>query len=150
MAAIESPLKRTTPERLLICAACSTISCVRDRLATRRRRHPDRAAPRSSCAPLGSSPSANSTTARRLDLDELTHWLCEISHRRITIDPLKVNVNKPPVMSYAFARHNILAVEVLERNRHRQRPAVHGGVEGMLARRCADGASSGSSRIRRT
>ena len=54
---------------------------------------------------------------RKLDLDELTHWLCDISGQPYyRIDPLKVNVNKSTeVMSYAFAqRHNILAVEVHE------------------------------------
>jgi general secretion pathway protein E len=52
---------------------------------------------------------------KKVDLDMLTHWLCELSGQAYyRIDPLKVNVNKSTeVMSYAFAqRHNILAVEV--------------------------------------
>jgi general secretion pathway protein E len=52
---------------------------------------------------------------KKLDLDELTTWLCEQSGQPFFhIDPLKINVNKiTDVMSYAFAqRHNILAVEV--------------------------------------
>jgi len=52
---------------------------------------------------------------KKVDLDMLTHWLCELSGQPYyRIDPLKVNVNKSTeVMSYAFAqRHNILAVEV--------------------------------------
>ncbi len=52
-----------------------------------------------------------------LDLDTLTHWLCEqCGQPYYRIDPLKVNVGRSTdVMSYAFAqRHNILAVEVHE------------------------------------
>ena len=54
---------------------------------------------------------------RKLDLEELTHWLCELAAQPYyRIDPLKVNVNRTTeVMSYAFAqRHNILAVDVLD------------------------------------
>jgi general secretion pathway protein E len=54
---------------------------------------------------------------KTLDLDALTHWLCEqCGQPYYRIDPLKVNVGRSTgVMSYAFAqRHNILAVEVTE------------------------------------
>ena len=45
---------------------------------------------------------------KKIDLDRLTHWLCEISGQPYYhIDPLKVNVNKSTeVMSYAFAQRH--------------------------------------------
>jgi general secretion pathway protein E len=125
MAAIESPLKeRITPERLLDLRSVLD-DLVRAKIVTQRDAEDILIAPRTSkqlhMHPLEIIAERELDDPRRpgkkLDLDELTHWLCEISAQPYyRIDPLKVNVNKSTeVMSYAFAqRHNILAVEVHE------------------------------------
>ncbi len=125
MAAIESPLKeRLTPERLLDLRGVLD-DLVRANIVTQREAEDILIAPRTQkqlhMHPLEVIAERDLDDPRRpgakLDLDELTHWLCEVSGQPYyRIDPLKVNVNKATeVMSYAFAqRHNILAVEVLE------------------------------------
>jgi general secretion pathway protein E len=125
MAAIESPLKdRITPERLLDLRSVLD-DLVRAKIVTQRDAEDILIAPRTSkqlhMHPLEIIAERELDDPRRpgrkLDLDELTHWLCDISGQPYyRIDPLKVNVNKSTeVMSYAFAqRHNILAVEVQE------------------------------------
>ena len=125
MAAIESPLKdRITPERLLDLRSVLD-DLVRAKIVTQRDAEDILIAPRTSkqlhMHPLEIIAERELDDPRRpgkkLDLDELTHWLCDISAQPYyRIDPLKVNVNKSTeVMSYAFAqRHNILAVEVHE------------------------------------
>ena len=125
MAAIESPLKeRITPERLLDLRSVLD-DLVRAKIVTQRDAEDILIAPRTSkqlhMHPLEIIAERELDDLRRpgrkLDLDELTHWLCDISAQPYyRIDPLKVNVNKSTeVMSYAFAqRHNILAVEVHE------------------------------------
>jgi general secretion pathway protein E len=125
MAALESPLKdRIAPERLL-----DLRSVLEDLhkagLVTQRDAEDILIAPRTAkqihMHPLEIIAEREIDDPRRpgkkLDLDFLTHWLCEISGQPYyRIDPLKINVNKSTeVMSYAFAqRHNILAVEVRE------------------------------------
>ena len=125
MAAIESSLKdRITPERLLDLRSVLD-DLVRAKIVTQRDAEDILIAPRTSkqlhMHPLEIIAERELDDPRRpgrkLDLDELTHWLCDISGQPYyRIDPLKVNVNKSTeVMSYAFAqRHNILAVEVQE------------------------------------
>ena len=125
MAAIESPLKeRITPERLLDLRSVLD-DLMRSKIVTQRDAEDILIAPRTQkqlhMHPLEIIAERDLDDPRRpgrkLDLDELTHWLCEISGQPYyRIDPLKVNVNKTTeVMSYAFAqRHNILAVEVRE------------------------------------
>jgi general secretion pathway protein E len=125
MAAIESPLKeRITPERLLDLRSVLD-DLMRSKIVTQRDAEDILIAPRTQkqlhMHPLEIIAERDLDDPRRpgrkLDLDELTHWLCEISGQPYyRIDPLKVNVNKTTeVMSYAFAqRHNILAVEVHE------------------------------------
>jgi general secretion pathway protein E len=125
MAAIESSLKdRITPERLLDLRSVLD-DMVRAKIVTQRDAEDILIAPRTSkqlhMHPLEIIAERELDDPRRpgkkLDLDELTHWLCDISGQPYyRIDPLKVNVNKSTeVMSYAFAqRHNILAVEVHE------------------------------------
>ena len=123
MAAIESPLKeRITPERLLDLRGVLD-DLMRAKVVSQRDAEDILIAPRTAkqmhMHPLEIIAERELDDPRRpgkkLDLDELTHWLCEVSHQPYhRIDPLKVNVNKTTeVMSYAFAqRHNILAVEV--------------------------------------
>jgi general secretion pathway protein E len=126
MAAIESHLKDRiiTPERLLDLRSVLD-DLVRAKIVTQRDAEDILIAPRTSkqlhMHPLEIIAERELDDPRRpgkkLDLDELTHWLCEVSAQPYyRIDPLKVNVNKSTeVMSYAFAqRHNILAVEVRE------------------------------------
>ena len=125
MAAIESPLKeRITPERLLDLRGVLD-DLMRSKIVSQRDAEDILIAPRTAkqmhMHPLEIIAERELDDPRRpgkkLDLDELTHWLCETSHQPYhRIDPLKVNVNKTTeVMSYAFAqRHNILAVEVRE------------------------------------
>ncbi len=125
MAAIESPLKeRITPERLLDLRGVLD-DLIRSKLVTQRDAEDILIAPRTAkqahMHPLEIIAERELDDPRRpgkkLDLDQLTHWLCELSAQPYyRIDPLKVNVNKTTeVMSYAFAqRHNILAVEVRE------------------------------------
>jgi general secretion pathway protein E len=125
MAAIESPLKaRITPERLLDLRGVLD-DLMRSKIVSQRDAEDILIAPRTAkqmhMHALEIIAERELDDPRRpgkkLDLDELTHWLCEISHQPYyRIDPLKVNVNKTTeVMSYAFAhRHNILAVEVQE------------------------------------
>jgi general secretion pathway protein E len=125
MAAIESPLKeRITPERLLDLRGVLD-DLVRSKIVTQRDAEDMLMAPRTAkqlhMHPLEIVADRELDDPRRpgkkLDLDELTHWLCETSGKPYyRIDPLKVNVNTTTeVMSYAFAqRHNILAVEVRE------------------------------------
>ncbi len=125
MAAIESPLKeRITPERLLDLRGVLD-DLVRAKIVTQRDAEDILIAPRTAkqlhMHPLEIIAERELDDPRRpgkkLDLDQLTHWLCELSGQPYyRIDPLKVNVNKTTeVMSYAFAqRHNILAVEVRE------------------------------------
>ncbi len=125
MAAIESPLKdRITPERLLDLRGVLD-DLIRAKIVTQRDAEDILIAPRTAkqmhMHPLEIIAERELDDARRpgkkLDLDELTHWLCDAAHQPYyRIDPLKVNVNKTTeVMSYAFAqRHNILAVEVRE------------------------------------
>jgi general secretion pathway protein E len=125
MAAIDSPLKeRITPERLLDLRSVLD-DLVRSKIVSQREAEDILIAPRTSkqlhMHPLELIAERELDDQRRpgkkLDLDELTHWLCEVSGQPYyRIDPLQVNVNKSTeVMSYAFAqRHNILAVEVRE------------------------------------
>ncbi len=125
MAAIESPLKeRLTPERLLDLRGVLD-DLVRANIVTQRDAEDILIAPRTQkqlhMHPLEVIAERELDDLRRpgrkLDLEELTHWLCEMSGQPYyRIDPLQVNVNKTTeVMSYAFAqRHNILAVEVRE------------------------------------
>ena len=125
MAAIESPLKeRITPERLLDLRGVLD-DLMRSKIVSQRDAEDILIAPRTAkqmhMHPLEIIAERELDDPRRpgkkLDLDELTHWLCEVSHQPYyRIDPLKVNVNKTTeVMSYAFAqRHNILAIEVRE------------------------------------
>jgi general secretion pathway protein E len=126
MAAIESHLKDRiiTPERLLDLRSVLD-DLVRAKIVTQRDAEDILIAPRTSkqlhMHPLEIIAERELDDPRRpgkkLDLDELTHWLCDVSAQPYyRIDPLKVNVNKSTeVMSYAFAqRHNILAVEVRE------------------------------------
>ncbi|HEY6597718.1 MAG TPA: GspE/PulE family protein [Pseudomonadales bacterium] len=125
MAAIETPLKdRITSERLLDLRGVLD-DLVRASIVTQREAEDILIAPRTAkqlhmhpleiIAERELDDTAN--PGKKLDLDRLTHWLCEVSGQPYyRIDPLKVNVNKTTeVMSYAFAqRHNILAVEVRE------------------------------------
>jgi len=125
MAAIESPLKeRITPERLLDLRGVLD-DLVRANMVSQREAEDILIAPRSQkqlhMHPLELIAERElddpARPGKKLDLDQLTHWLCELSGQAYyRIDPLKVNVNKmTEVMSYAFAqRHNILAVEVRE------------------------------------
>ena len=125
MAAIESPLKeRITPERLLDLRGVLD-DLVRANMVSQREAEDILIAPRSQkqlhMHPLELIAERElddpARPGKKLDLDQLTHWLCEFSGQAYyRIDPLKVNVNKmTEVMSYAFAqRHNILAVEVRE------------------------------------
>jgi len=125
MAAIESPLKeRVIPERLLELRGVLD-DLVRAKIVSQRDAEDILIAPRTAkqmhMHPLEIIAERELDDPRRpakkLDLDELTHWLCDMAHQPYyRIDPLKVNVNKTTeVMSYAFAqRHNILAVEVRE------------------------------------
>jgi len=125
MAAIEAPLKdRIAPERLLDVRGVLD-DLVRARIVTQRDAEDILIAPRTQrqvhMHPLELVADRELDDPRepgkKLDLEALTHWLCELSGQPYyRIDPLKVNVNKTTeVMSYAFAqRHNILAVEVRE------------------------------------
>jgi general secretion pathway protein E len=125
MAAIESPLKeRITPERLLDLRGVLD-DLVRANMVSQREAEDILIAPRTQkqlhMHPLELIAERElddpARPGKKLDLDQLTHWLCELSRQAYyRIDPLKVNVNKmTEVMSYAFAqRHNILAVEVRE------------------------------------
>jgi general secretion pathway protein E len=125
MAAIETPLKeRITSERLLDLRGVLD-DLVRASIVTQREAEDTLMAPRTAkqlhMHPLEiiAERELDDTAhpGHKLDLDRLTHWLCEVSGQPYyRIDPLKINVNKTTeVMSYAFAqRHNILAVEVRE------------------------------------
>jgi general secretion pathway protein E len=125
MAAIDSPLKdKITPERLLDLRSVLD-ELVRAKRVGQREAEDLLIAPRTSkqlhMHPLEFIADRElddpKRPGRKLDIEELTQWLCELSGQPYyRIDPLKVNVNKTTeVMSYAFAqRHNILAVEVLE------------------------------------
>ena len=125
MAAIESPIKaRITPERLLDLRSVLD-DLVRSKIVTQRDAEDILIAPRTTkqlhmhALEIIAERELDDPgrPGKKLDLEDLTHWLCEISGQPYyRIDPLKVNVNKTTeVMSYAFAqRHNILAVEVRE------------------------------------
>ena len=125
MAAIDTPLKeRITSERLLDLRSVLD-DLVRAGIVSQREAEDILIAPRSAkqlhMHPLEIIAERDlddpARPGHKLDLERLTHWLCEVSgHPYYRIDPLKVNVNKTTeVMSYAFAqRHNILAVEVRE------------------------------------
>ena len=125
MAAIETPLKeRITSERLLDLRGVLD-DLVRAGIVTQREAEDILIAPRTAkqlhmhALEVIAERELDDVArpGHKLDLDRLTHWLCEVSgHPYHRIDPLKVNVNKTTeVMSYAFAqRHNILAVEVRE------------------------------------
>jgi len=125
MAAIESPFKeRITPERLLDLRGVLD-ELIRAKMVSQREAEDILIAPRTQkqlhMHPLELIAEREiddpARPGKKLELDQLTHWLCELSGQPYyRIDPLKVNVNKSTeVMSYAFAqRHNILAVEVRE------------------------------------
>ena len=125
MAAIETPLKERIAQERLLDLRSVLDDLVRAKIVTQRDAEDILIAPRTAkqlhMHPLEIIAERElddpRRTGKKLDLDELTHWLCEISGQPYyRIDPLKVNVNKSTeVMSYAFAqRHNILAVEVRE------------------------------------
>ena len=125
MAAIETPLKERIAQERFLDLRSVLDDLVRAKIVTQRDAEDILIAPRTA-KQLHMHPleiiaerelDDSRRTGKKLDLDELTHWLCEISGQPYyRIDPLKVNVNKSTeVMSYAFAqRHNILAVEVRE------------------------------------
>jgi hypothetical protein len=147
MAAIDSPLKdKITPERLLDLRSVLD-ELVRAKRVGQREAEDLLIAPRTSkqlhMHPLEFIADRElddpKRPGRKLDIEELTQWLCELSGQPYyRIDPLKVNVNKTTeVMSYAFAqRHNILAVKCSKKRRHRQQPFMR-SWEGMLSQRCA-------------
>ena len=140
MAAIESPLKeRITPERLLDLRGVLD-DLVRAKIVTQRDAEDILIAPRTAkqlhMHPLEIIAERELDDPRRpgkkLDLDELTHWLCEISGAAVLphrpAEGERQQDDRSDVVRVRAAAQHPRRRSARRRNRHRQHAAVHVGV----------------------